>query len=484
MASYRYERLPVRDGTFLAFEDPNSHMTIGATLVFEAGPLAMPDGGIDYERLRAYIASRLHHIPRYRQRLAWVPVEGHPVWVDDDHFTIGYHVRHTALPKPGDERALKRLAARVMSQQLDRGKPLWEAWAVEGLEAGRFALIMKSHHCMTDGVAAVDLATVLLSATRDGSIDEPPRWTPRPAPSGRELLREELWRLAAAPLGTAALARRLVAERADAARAVAEGVEPVWHVVRAGLKRAADTPLNRPIGPHRRIDWRVLDMARVKAVKSRLGGTVNDVVLATVAGALRRFFRRRRVPLDGLDFRTVVPVSVRGAAERGRMNNRASAWILSLPIGERDPRRRYALVRETTDELKRTRQARGAEILGDAAELAGSLTFLHLGVRLMQWLQPYNLIVTNVPGPPVPLYLLGARLLAGYPMVPLFENQGLGIALFSYEDSLSWGLNADWDLVPDLHHFANDVETSFEELHAIATATEVRLLAGRRVSSR
>jgi hypothetical protein len=190
------------------------------------------------------------------------------------------------------------------------------------------------------------------------------------------------------------------------------------------------------------------------------------------------------VPLDGLDFRTVVPVSVRATEERGRMNNRASAWILSLPIGERDPRRRYALVRETTDELKRTRQARGAEILGDAAELAGSLTFLHLGVRMMQWLQPYNLIVTNVPGPPVPLYLLGARLLAGYPMVPLFENQGLGVALFSYEDSLSWGFNADWDLVPDLHHFANDVETSFEELHAIATATEVRLLAGRRVSSR
>jgi hypothetical protein len=166
------------------------------------------------------------------------------------------------------------------------------------------------------------------------------------------------------------------------------------------------------------------------------------------------------------------------------MNNRASAWILSLPLHERDPRRRYTIVRETTEHLKRTRQARGTQILADLSELAGSLTFLHLGVRLMQLTNPYNLIVTNVPGPPVPLYLLGARLLSGYPLVPLFENQGLGVALFSYDDRMFWGFNADWDLVPDLHHFANDVETSFEELHALVTAAEVRSLGRRGTSSR
>jgi WS/DGAT/MGAT family acyltransferase len=258
----------------------------------------------------------------------------------------------------------------------------------------------------------------------------------------------------------------------------------VWELVRAGVKGAADTPLNRPIGPHRRIDWRSIALHRVKFVKERLGGTVNDVVLATVAGALRRFLRRRRVPLEELDFRTVVPVSVREAGERGQMNNRAAAWILSLPLQERDPRRRYTRVRETTEHLKRTRQARGVQILGDLAEfLAGSLTFLHVGLRLMQLVNPYNLIVTNVPGPPVPLYLLGARLMAGYPMVPLFENQGLGVALFSYDEQLFWGFNADWDLVPDLHHFANDVETSFDELHSLATTTEVRSLPTRRASS-
>jgi WS/DGAT/MGAT family acyltransferase len=483
VASYRYERLPVQDGSFLAFEDPNSHMTIGATLVFEAGPLTKADGGLDVERLRAYIASRLHQIPRYRQRLAWVPIENHPVWVDDDHFTISYHVRHTALPRPGDERALKRLAARTMSQQLDRGKPLWEAWAVEGLEQGRFALIMKSHHCMTDGIAAVDLATVLLSPTPDDTIEDGPRWTPRPAPSSRELLRDELWRLAGAPLGAASAARRLLMGGGLVA-AVRDGIAPVWEMVRAGMKGAADTPLNRPIGPHRRIDWRTIDLDRVKQVKRRLGGTVNDVVLATVAGALRRFLRRRRVPVDELDFRTVVPVSVRGADERGQMNNRSAGWLLSLPVAERDARRRHTRVCETTAHLKRTEQARGSKILGELADLVGSTAFLSLGVRLMQRTNPYNLIVTNVPGPPVPLYLLGARLVAGYPMVPLFENQGLGVALFSYDDRLFWGFNADWDLVPDLHHFANDVETSFEELHALATTTEVRSLAGRRASSR
>jgi hypothetical protein len=175
---------------------------------------------------------------------------------------------------------------------------------------------------------------------------------------------------------------------------------------------------------------------------------------------------------------------MRGDEERGQMNNRASAWILSLPLTERDPRRRHARVRETTEHLKRTRQAHGAQILAGISELAGSLTFLHIGVRLMQMLHPYNLIVTNVPGPPLPLYLLGARLVAGYPLVPLFENQGLGVAIFSYDDRLFWGFNADWDLVPDLNHFANDVETSFEELHAVATTTDVRSLTGRRLSSR
>src|SRR5262245_50345235 len=201
-------------------------MTIGATLIFEAGPLATPEGGIDIERLRAYIASRLHQIPRYRQRLAWVPIEGHPVWVDDDHFHIAYHVRHTALPRPGGERVLKHLAARTMSQQLDRGKPLWEAWAVEGLEDGRFALIMKSHHCMTDGVAAVDLATVLLSPTPDATIEEAPRWTPRPAPSGRELLRDELWRLASTPLTAASLVRKGLSLERGLRGAITDGAAP------------------------------------------------------------------------------------------------------------------------------------------------------------------------------------------------------------------------------------------------------------------
>jgi WS/DGAT/MGAT family acyltransferase len=482
VSSYRYERLPVQDGTFLAFEDPNAHMTIGATLIFDAGPLSTPDGGVDIEAIRAHLASRLHQIPRYRQRLAWVPLEGHPVWIDDEHFMLGYHIRHTALPRPGDERALKRLAARVMSQQLDRDKPLWEMWVVEGLDAGRFALIIKTHHCMTDGVGAVDLAMVLLSPTADATIDDAPRWTPRPAPSGRDLLRSEIGRLLRMPFDAMTTVGRGITSATELARTIRDTVPPVWEIARAGLKGAADTPINRAIGPHRRIDWLAIELARVKTIRQRLGGTINDVVLATVAGALRRFLHRRRVPLDGLDFRTVVPVSVRGDDERGQMNNRASAWILSLPIQERDARRRHARVRETTERLKATRQARGAQILAGLAELAGSLTFLHLGVRLMQAINPYNLIVSNVPGPPIPLYLLGAPLVAGYPMLPLFENQGLGVALFSYGEHLFWGFNGDWDLMPDLNHLVRDMQASFDDLHAAAIGTAERPRQ-RRLSS-
>ena len=190
-SSASYERLAAQDSAFLFFESAETHMHLGGTAVFEPGPLATADGGIDIDRIRARIASRLHHIPRYRQRLAWIPVQNHPVWVDDDHFNLSYHVRHTSLPRPGDDEQLKRLTARIMSQQLDRTRPLWEAWIVEGLEGGRFALVTKTHHCMADGISAVDLITVLLSTERDTTIEPLVPWQPRPAPSRLQLSRDE-----------------------------------------------------------------------------------------------------------------------------------------------------------------------------------------------------------------------------------------------------------------------------------------------------
>jgi len=472
-----YERFSAQDSSFLIFEDPNTHMHLGGIAIFDAGPLATPAGGVDIERIRRHVESRLHWIPRYRQRVAYIPLERHPVWVDDDHFNLSYHVRHTSLPRPGDEEQLKRLTGRIMSQRLDRRRPLWEIWIVEGLEGGRFAMISKTHHCMVDGVAAVDLLSVLLSPIPEHPMEEAPAWVPRPSPTPLALLRDEALRQVQRPIGLARWLGSTLRRPEVAPERVFERVAAAWETINAGLRGAARTPLNQPIGPHRRFDWLTLDLGEVKGVKERFGGTVNDVVLAAVAGAVRRFLRKRRVTLERMDYRIVVPVSVRSEDERGRLTNRASGWLMSLPIQEHDPRRRLVKIRETTKRLKDSNQARGVELLTQLAEWAGAAV-ITLGTRLASRLAPYNLIVTNIPGPQVPLYMLGAALLGGYPTVPLFENQGLGVATFSYAGKLCWGFNADWDLVPDLHDFVAAIDDSFHELTEAAGFADVR--AARR----
>jgi len=467
MAGTGYERLSAQDRSFFVFEDASAHMHLGGLALFDAGPLCTMQGGVDIARIRAHIASRLSLVPRYRQRLAWMPILNRPVWVDDEHFNLHYHVRHTALPHPGADRQLKDMAARILSQQLDRGKPLWELWIIEGLEDGRFAMLVKTHHAVADGISAFDLFSALLSLAPDDAVADPAPWTPRPAPSPWALLRDELAHQTTAPLGLALdLARGLRAPRQLYDRAV-EGLQAVWDLAGAGLPLPPRTPINGPIGPHRHFDWLTIDLEEIKEVKNRLGGTVNDVVLATVAGAVGHFLTRRRVDARGLEYRVVVPVSVRTEDERGTINNRVSAWLMTLPIDEPDARRRLTMVQTATERLKTSKQALGPEVLGRAAEYAfpGLLT---VGVRLAARLHPYNLIVTNVPGPQLPLYLLGARLLGGYPQVPLFENQGLAVALSSYCGALHWGFNADWDLVPDLGEFVAAVGTAFAELRQAA----------------
>jgi WS/DGAT/MGAT family acyltransferase len=387
--------------------------------------------------------------------------------VDDEHFNHHYHVRHTAVARPGDHEQLKLLVGRIVSQQLDRGKPLWEIWVIVGLRDGRFAMLVKTHHALADGISAFDLFAALLAPEPAEDIPDPEPWMPHPAPSGARLLRDDLIAEATTPLRMArdlvSALRNFSGVRVD----VAENLRAVWDLVTVGLRPPARTPLNRPIGPHRRFEWLRLDLDEVRAVKTRLGGTVNDVVLATVAGAVRRVLGAAGADLEQVEFRVVIPVSVRSENERGQVNNRASGWLMPLPISESDPERRYAAVCAATRRLKSLRQELGPDVLGRAIEYAmpGMLT---LGVRLTTLVRAYNLIVTNVPGPPVPLYLLGARLVTGYPLVPLFENQGLGIALFSYNGSLCWGFNADWDAGLDLGGFVAAVAGAFEELRAIA----------------
>jgi diacylglycerol O-acyltransferase len=450
-----YERISAQDRSFLHFEDATTHMHLGGLVLFEAGPLTTPDGGIDIDRVRRQIAGRIHLVPRYRQRLAWIPVFNQAVWIDDDHFTLSYHVRHTALPRPGDDAQLKMLTARILSQQLDRGKPLWELWVIEGLANDRFALIIKTHHAIADGISAFDLFTALVSPTPDDVIEEPRPWTPRPAPSGARLLADGLARQASTPV---TMAQRLIASATTRA-----SMRALVDLAGAGASLPPPTPLNKPISAHRNFDWLNLDLTEVKAVKSRLGGTVNDVALASVAGGLHHFLQERACDVRELALRVVVPVSVRTEDERGQASNRASGWLLDLPVHESDPRRRFASVAAETSKRKAMRQELGPEVLGRVAEFAVP-GVLGLGVRLLSRLHPYNLIVTNVPGPQVPLYLLGAKLLTGYPQVPLFENQGLGIALFSYCGSLGFGFNADREVMPDLDLFVAAVRLGFTEL--------------------
>jgi len=476
-----YERLSPQDGSFLSYESRNTHMHITWTWIFKSTPLTGLGGGIDIERIRSYIASRLHWIPRYRQRLERIPLENDPIWVDDDRFNINYHVRHTSLPQPGDDEQLKMLTARIISQQLDRSRPLWEAWVVEGLQRDRFAIVSKTHHCMVDGVSTIDLMSVLLSRAPIETVDDAPRWVPRPAPGGGDLLRDAVRRRAWAPLDIARSFSGAIREMRAAGSELEEALSAAWQNVRTGFARAPATPLNAPSGPHRRVEWLAMDLDEFKSVKNKLGGTVNDAILTTVAGAVRAFLRNRRISLDTLDFRVVVPVSVRAPEERGALGNRASAWVLSLPIQSGSPRERYERIREETGELKETKQAAGADLMLQVADWAGS-NLMALGVGVMsRLLRPYNMIVTNIPGSQDPFFLLEAPMIEAYPQVPLFPNQGLGVAVSSYQGKLCWGCNSDWDSVPDLDYFMRMLVRSFRELRDAAGVTRTtRKKAGAR----
>ena len=468
MTGPAYERLSAQDSSFVMFEHRATHMHVSAVAIFETAPLATADGGLDVGRVSRHIESRLHLIPRYRQKLAFTPVQRHPIWVDDQHFNLNYHVRHTSLPQPGDQHALKRLVGRVVSQHLDREKPLWEIWLVEGLEDGAFAMVTKVHHSMVDGAAGVNLMTLLLSASPEEYTEAPHPWVPRVAPARLQLLIDEGIRRASVPLSLLRVVGSALERPRAAWESVMESGGAVWQAQRAGFRIRAHTPFNRAIGPHRRIDWYALELAEVKDLKKRLDVTVNDVVLAVVAGAVRHFLMARGVQPADLKFRIVIPVNMRSGAHDLAASNHVSGFFLSLPVHEPDPLRRVARIQEDTRRLKQSKAALGIDLLTRFADWSGSTLLTLAGVRLASRLQPYNLIVTNVPGPQYPLYLLSARMLEIYPQLPLFENQGLGVAVMSYDGRINWGLVGDWDLMPDLCGFTGAVDAAFHELLAAA----------------
>jgi diacylglycerol O-acyltransferase len=470
MAYSHYERLTALDALFLQLEEPHVHMHVGAIALFEATQLTSSEGALDIDGIRMTIDSALAESPRFRQRLARIPLFDQPVWIDDDRFNLSYHLRHASLPQPGSIRELKRLAGRLMSQKLDRFKPLWEMWVVDGVEDGRFALILKAHHCMVDGIAGIDLLARILSTDADATSTAPHAWIPRPAPEASRLVGDEIARRAMLPLSMMRAASRMLWQPLQTAASAQEALLGVGEVLTAGLRPTASTPLNADIGPHRRFDWARIDMQAIKDIRRAFGGKLNDVVLATAAGAIGRFLRQRGEDTVGMVFRAQIPVNIRNESERGKAGNRVVMLLADLPVGEPDPKRRLERVIRTTEALKASRQRAGVEILEELSDRGLSPLFYRFA-QLATSQRAFNVVVTNVPGPPVPVYLLGARMLEIYPLVPLAGNQALGIALFSYSGQLCWGFNADWDSLPDLHDLALGVQEEFEQLHKLATRT-------------
>jgi diacylglycerol O-acyltransferase len=430
-----------------------------------------------YDELVEQIGSRLHLVPRYRQRLAFVPFnQGRPVWVDDPHFNIGFHVRHTALPRPGGEDKLRRLAGRVFSQSLDRSRPLWELWLVEGLSDDRFAILSKTHHSLVDGVSGVDIATVLFDASADPMPVAAPdhEWIPRPLPTDAQLLADALLERATVPAEILRGVRATLRGPRHVAERLGEALGGVGAMARAGLQMAPSSPFNVRIGPHRRFTWVKGELNQFKAVKNALGGTVNDVVLAAVAGALGRYLRLHGEPTEDLVLKAMVPVSVRADVERGALGNRVAAMWAPLPVGLGDPVQRLLTIAKAMDGIKESGQAVGAQVLTELSGFAPP-TIMAQAARLQARQRLFNVVVTNVPGPQFPLYMLGRELDAMYPMVPLAENQALGIAIMSYNGQLNFGLNADYDALTDLEALADELRASIEELVAVAgESVEVR----------
>jgi WS/DGAT/MGAT family acyltransferase len=468
MGDKAYEKLSAQDSSFLRFEGLGARVHVTAVAVFDAGQRGSSAGRLDVERMRAYIGSRLHLTPRYRQRLAFTPVQQHPIWVDDAGFDLSYHVRHAALPQPGGDAQLKEFVGGITSQPLDLDRPAWEIWLVEGLSGGRFAAVAKIHHSLIDGVSGMGLLTSLLSPVADDTIAPPPPWKPKPHPGTLEFLADGARGGAQFSVSTVRDLGGLVWNPRRTAVNVAEGATAIWETLTSALTRPGSTPFNAPSGVQRRVEWCVLDLAEILDLRKRLDGSINDVVLTIVTGMVRRLLRKRRVRIKGLDFRVTIPVNMRSGPQDEDRANKVSAWFLSLPVAEPDASRRFERVREQTRRCKELQAAEGFDLLWRLADWSGSPRLGNLLADLASLVQPYNLIVTNIHGPNVPLYMLGARLSGVYPTLPLFANQGLAVAALSYQGRICLGFTGDRDLMPDLAEMPAHVEAAVHELRSAA----------------
>jgi diacylglycerol O-acyltransferase len=452
------DRMSPLDASFLHIENGVSHMHIGSVAIFE-GPVP------SQESFEAMVAGKLPAVPRYRQKVRFVPLQlGRPLWVDDPHFHLGYHLRHTALASPGGDRELRNLVGRVMAQQLDRHKPLWEMWTIDGLENGHWALLSKVHHCMVDGVSGTDLLTVVLDSEPEPERALPDYWHAEPEPSDARLVVDALGDLAASPYELFRAARS--ATRTP--RLVATQLGEIGRGARAWTGVVRPTPvssLNGPIGPHRRWDWARTTLADVKTIRRGLGGTVNDVVLTVLTRGFRDLLLARDEDVEGRVVRTLVPVSVRTADEKGAYNNRVSAMIAELPVGLAAPAERLEAIRAQMDGLKESKQAVAAEALTSLSGFSPSL-LLALGTRVAMRIPQRNVntVTTNVPGPQSQLFACGRPMVEAFPFVPLASQVRIGVAIFSYNGLLNYGVTGDYDTASDIAVLCRGIEAGMAEL--------------------
>jgi WS/DGAT/MGAT family acyltransferase len=461
------DRLSALDVSFLYLETPTTAMHVGGVAIFEPPAGSEPDGGFDYDALCELVSNRISLVPRYRQKVRWVPGRlANPVWVDDEDFDISYHVRRSALPRPGTADQLRELVGRVQSRQLDRTRPLWEIYLVEGLADGRFAIITKTHHAMVDGVSAIDIGTLILDVGPTPRDIPDDGWIPRREPSSAGLVLDAVKDNLRRPTQVVDTVRATVTDaRAIAQRAVG-AAGGLAAAAKVSLRPAPDSPLNARIGEQRRFGMAATDLDDYKRVRKAHGGTVNDVVLATVAGALRVWLLTRGESVTPKTaVRAMVPVSVRSEDDAVRLGNRVSAMFVDLPVGEPSPVMRLHQVSYAMKAHKESGQSVAADAIVALSGFAPP-TIHSAAARLASGLSRrlFNVVVTNVPGPQFPLYAAGARMLECYPVVPLSKGQAVSVGLTSYDGGVYYGLNADRDTMPDVEVLAQCIEESLAEL--------------------
>lgn len=473
MRHINYDRLTAQDIQFLIMDSASSPMDIVSVQILELPPGQSNDDGIDIDAYRTFINSILHRIPRYRQKLKWIPYLKAPVWVDDDQINLDYHIRHTALPRPGTVEQLKALASRIMVNQLDKQKPLWELWIVEGLEHNRFAMIYKIHHCILDGVGGMSLAHVLMSLTPNYEVEDAPMYIPRREPSSFSLLADEMVRMTSLPWSKFNNLRKFIKQSDNAMDEIKTRLLTTGKSISTVIHPPSDSPLNGELSYHRRCEWMEMPLADIKTIRQKLSCSLTDVALGIVTSAIRKLYIKRGLPTDIDNFRVIMPVNIRQGKDQDKLGNHISTWFLTLPIDEADPVKQIKAINRSTQELKESRQALGNELLMEVADWAPAqvLPLVFSSDR------PFaNSIVTSVPGPQMPLYCLGAKMLEIYPHVPLLPGIGLGTALISYNGNLFWGFNADYNLVPDIKAFHKAVAEAFDALKALPEKGHVSLV--------